>query len=42
MMKPGLGLIQSGMRTAWLAETQPEGLALLGNKRMSVPRASAK
>ena len=40
--KPGLGLIQSGMRRAWLADTQPVRLVWLGSSLSTVPVASAR
>ena len=35
--KPGLGTIQSGMRTVWLADTSDEGLVALGSRRIMPP-----
>ena len=42
MMKPGVGLIQSGMRIAWLAEINALGLVALGNNRITLPSAWCK
>ncbi|MNU09322.1 hypothetical protein D3C72_2558230 [compost metagenome] len=37
--KPGLGTIQSGMRTAWLADTCELLLVGLGSRRITEPCA---